>query len=670
MTGLLGLSPVSHRGVSCKHSLLFYRPLSSSCSWGKRKKASSRSLAAPPSPSSISAGLRASGKDSAPTVVSGILGGSVTFPLNISVDTEIEHVIWIGPKNALAFARPKENVTVMVKSYLGRLDITKWNYSLCIRNLTLNDAGSYKAQINQRNFEVTTEEEFTLFVYEQLQEPQVTMKSVKVSENFSCNITLMCSVKGAEKSVLYSWTPRDPHASESNGASILTISRKPCDPDLPYTCTAQNPISQSSSLPVHVGQFCTDPGASRGETMGETVVGVLGEPVTLPLALPACQDTEKVVWLFNTSIISKEREEAAMADPLIKSRDPYKNRVWVSSQDCSLKIGQLKIEDAGPYHAYVCSEASRVTSMTHVTLLIYRRLRKPKITWSLRHSEDGICRISLTCSVEDGGNTVTYTWTPLQKEAVVSQGGSHLNVSWRSSENHPNLTCTASNPVSNSSHQFLSESICSGPERNTKLWIGLFLMVCLLCIGIFSWCIWKQKGQCSIPAFCSSQAEAPADTPETTTGHTLYSVLSQGYEKLDTPLRPARQQPTPTSDSSSDSNITTEEDEDRPEVHKPISGRDEVYDQVTQEGAGHHPAPEGQADYDPVTPYVTEVESVVGENTVYAQVVNLQGKTPVSQKEESSATIYCSIRKPQMVVPPPQQNDLQIPESPTYENFT
>ncbi|XP_063454904.1 T-lymphocyte surface antigen Ly-9 isoform X2 [Pan paniscus] len=524
-------------------------------------------------------GLRASGRDSAPTVVSGILGGSVTLPLNISVDTEIENVIWIGPKNALAFARPKENVTIMVKSYLGRLDITKWSYSLCISNLTLNDAGSYKAQINQRNFEVTTEEEFTLFVYEQLQEPQVTMKSVKVSENFSCNITLMCSVKGAEKSVLYSWTPRDPHASESNGGPILTVSRTPCDPDLPYTCTAQNPVSQRSSLPVHVGQFCTDPGASRGGTTGETVVGVLGEPVTLPLALPACRDTEKVVWLFNTSIISKEREEAATADPLIKSRDPYKNRVWVSSQDCSLKIGQLKIEDAGPYHAYVCSEASSVTSMTHVTLLIYR------------------------------------------------------------------------------------------PERNTKLWIGLFLMVCLLCVGIFSWCIWKRKGRCSVSAFCSSQAEAPADTPEPTAGHTLYSVLSQGYEKLDTPLRPARQQPTPTSDSSSDSNLTTEEDEDRPEVHKPMSGRDEVYDQVTQEGAGHDLAPEGQADYDPITPYVTEVESVVGENTVYAQVFNLQGKTPVSQKEESSATIYCSIRKPQ-VVPPPQQNDLEIPESPTYENFT
>uniref|UniRef100_A0A2I3MNE8 Ig-like domain-containing protein n=1 Tax=Papio anubis TaxID=9555 RepID=A0A2I3MNE8_PAPAN len=387
----------------------------------------------------------------------------------------------------------------------------------------------------------------------------------------------MCSVKGAEKSVLYSWTPRDPHASESNGGSILTISRMPCEPDLPYTCIAQNLVSQSSSHPVHVGQFCTDPGASRGGKTGETVVGILGEPVTLPLALPACRHTEKVVWLFNTSIISKERDEAATADPLIKSRDPYKNRVWVSSQDCSLKISQLKIEDAGPYRAYVCSEASRVTSMTHVTLLIYRE--------------------------EDRKKTISLSFLGL-------------------------IRC----------------------KRQSRL-------------GPCS----KARERWGWHTFIS-----PAQgVPEPTAGHMLYSVLSQEYEKLDTPLRPARQRPRPASDSSSDSNITTEEDADSPEVHKPINGRDEVYDQVTQEGAEHDPAPKGQADYNPITPYVTEVESVVGENTMYAQVFfNLQGKTPVSQMEESSATIYCSIQKPQTVVPPPQQNDLEIPESPTFENFT
>ncbi|XP_011813003.1 PREDICTED: T-lymphocyte surface antigen Ly-9 isoform X4 [Colobus angolensis palliatus] len=129
-------------------------------------------------------GLRASGKDSAPTVVSGILGGSVTLPLNISVDTAIEHVIWIGPKKALAFARPKENVTFMAKSYRGRLNITRGSYSLSISNLTLNDAGSYKAQINQRNFEVTTEEEFTLFIYA----PFIEKVSVHVIEGDHCTL--------------------------------------------------------------------------------------------------------------------------------------------------------------------------------------------------------------------------------------------------------------------------------------------------------------------------------------------------------------------------------------------------------------------------------------------------------------------------------------------------
>jgi lymphocyte antigen 9 len=76
--------------------------------------------------------------------------------------------------------------------------------------------------------------------------------------------------------------------------------------------------------------------------------------------------------------------------------------------------------------------------------------------------EDNICRVNLTCSVEDGGKDVIYIWTYLQKEAVVSQEGSQLNVSWKSGESHPNFTCTASNPVSNSSSQFFSKNICSG----------------------------------------------------------------------------------------------------------------------------------------------------------------------------------------------------------------
>ncbi|XP_065733279.1 T-lymphocyte surface antigen Ly-9 [Phocoena phocoena] len=506
-------------------------------------------------------GLGASEKDSTPPVVKGILGGSVILSLNISVDMEIEHITWSGPQEALALADAKGKIILIDKSYQGRINVTQ-NNSLSINKLTLKDAGSYKAQINQKNSEVTTSEKFTLSIYEQLQEPQVTMKSVNMSENASCNITLVCSVKGSGEDVQYYWTSRDPHASESWGGPSLTISWLPCDPNLPYICRAKNPVSQSSSRPVHAWQFCTDLGASRGRPMGETVAGILGESITLSLALPDSQHIDNVVWMFNTSIISKERGEEATANQLIKFKDPNQSTVWVSSQDYSLKIGQLKMEDAGPYHAYVCSNA-RVASTKHINLNVYR------------------------------------------------------------------------------------------PERRTALWSGLSLMVpfTLLCFGISGWCFWKKKGRCSAPAFSSSQVEAPADTP--------------GYEKVDTFPKTARH----VSDSSSDSNGTTEEDEERTEMHQPANGRDQVCDLVTQEDAGHDSDSEGQAEYYLVTPDDTTPALAIEGETVYTQVfLDFQGQTPVPQKKERSATIYCSIQKPQKVVPAPQQNDLESPEISTYEN--
>nr|XP_015104575.1 T-lymphocyte surface antigen Ly-9 isoform X3 [Vicugna pacos] len=526
-------------------------------------------------------GLGASGKDSAPAVVKGILGGSVTFSLDISADTEIEHITWSGPQGALALAYPRGVTVFMDKSYQGRVNIFTQNNSLSINKLTVKDAGSYQAQINQVNSNVTRNEEFTLHIYEQLQEPQVTVKSMTVSENASCNITLICSVEQAGEDVLYSWTSRDPHASESWVGSTLTISWLPCDPDLSITCTAKNPVSQSSSRPIHTWQFCTDLGASRRGPMGETVAGILGESITLPLALPDSQDVEKVVWMFNTTIISKKRGQEATVNQLIKFKDPDKNTMQISSQDYSLKIGQLKMEDAGPYHAFVCSN-SRIISTEHIILLIYR------------------------------------------------------------------------------------------PQRSTKLWIGFSLLVFIvLCFGISIWYFWKQKRRGSAPDFSSSQAEAPADIPEPTASHTGYIKLSHGYEKLNACTTTARQQPRHISNSCSDSSGTTVEDEEGTEMGQPVNGKDQTCDLLTQKDAEHDSDSEGQEEYNLVTPGDMASALVAEGETVYTQVfLNLTRKTPVPQEEESSATIYCSIQKPRMAGPLPQQNDPESPEIPTYENLT
>ncbi|XP_064138882.1 T-lymphocyte surface antigen Ly-9-like isoform X8 [Loxodonta africana] len=520
-------------------------------------------------------GLRASGEDSVPIEVAGTLEGFVTFPLTIAVDTEIEHVVWTGPQNAIALAHPG-GITILDRSYQSRLNISSKSYSMQLSKLTLRDEGHYRAQINTKNSNSTTEKTFILHVYEQLQEPRVTVEHT-VSESTSCNLTLVCSMERERKSVLYSWTMVGTHASESFEGSTLTISWMPCDPDVAYTCIAKNPVSQISSHPVHVPQFCADPGASRGGTMGETVVGMLGESVTLPLVVLTSQDIEKVVWMFNTSIISKERGEAATAGPLIKSKEPGKDRVQVSSQDYALKISQLKMEDAGPYNAYMCSGARRVMSTKHFTLHVYQ------------------------------------------------------------------------------------------PSRSIKTWIIVLLIIStLLCFGISTWCIWKQKRQCSAPALSDSQGEVPAETSEPTVSHNLFTMLSQGYKKLDPFPKTARQWPRTTSDNSFDSSLTTEEDKERTEMQEVVSGRDAIYDLTIQEDM----ASKGQAEYDLITPSNVVPDPIVEGNTVYTQVFfRSREKAPVLQKKDSSNTVYCSIQKSQLPRPPPQQND-EFPEISTYENFS
>lgn len=93
-------------------------------------------------------------------------------------------------------------------------------------------------------------------------------------------------------------------------------------------------------------------------------------------------------------------------------------------------------------------------------------------------------------------------------------------------------------------------------------------------------------------------------------------MLSQGYEKLDTFPKTARH----ASDSSSDSNGTTEEDEERTGMHQPVNGRDQVCDSVTREDAGLDSDSEGQPEYDQVTPDNMAPALAVEGETVYTQV--------------------------------------------------
>ncbi|XP_012584360.1 PREDICTED: T-lymphocyte surface antigen Ly-9 [Condylura cristata] len=631
----------------------------------------------------------------------GVTGASANFSLNLSAYSEIELVTWSGPYGSFILI-PAEGIPQFTnKSYKRRLNITVTSYSFSLYNLTLKDSGHYEAKINHMDSEDTANAVFTLTVYDPLREPQVILKSVTVSENASCTITLICSVQGEGKDVRYSWAPVGLRVSESSGNSTLTISWMPCDQDMPYTCKAQNPVSQTNSHPVFARQFCTDAVASREGPVVETVEKLLGASFRLPLALPDTQDVERVLWIFNTSIINSTREGITT---VTQSKVPDKNEVWVSNQDHSLNIGHLRMENTGTYHAYVCSRDSRVISMKHVTLLIYRKLKTPRITRGQFITDNGFCKVKLECSLEDSEPDVTYCWTSSVQEGIVHKG-SQFQPSWKLGEDHPTFSCTASNPVSNSSWMFVSEDNCPGPDWILPIVFSLLALFLLCTMAVAGWAvhfifvslvsflyIFVTGSSSLIPAFSLEPPGIPKLCPlrqmhparrrvrgwvwsqpcmrcsRLTTDH-LLSTLPQVHNNRDTPLKASNhQQKNPTS-SSSDSGGTSE-DEERTKIPPPVWGRGEVCVPPASENSARGLAPEVEAQYNLITPSGTDLAPVVNGDTVYAHLFhNSKGMDPILQKKEVSVTIYCSVQRSQMVVPP-SQDDPESSENSTYENFT
>lgn len=81
--------------------------------------------------------------------------------------------------------------------------------------------------------------------------------SSRISGNGHCLVILTCMAESRGGTVTYSWTPLGPRTVVSHGGSVLSVSLRPGDGALNFTCMVKNPVSNSSSLPVLVPPSCT-----------------------------------------------------------------------------------------------------------------------------------------------------------------------------------------------------------------------------------------------------------------------------------------------------------------------------------------------------------------------------------------------------------------------------
>lgn len=123
----------------------------------------------------LSSGPEAAGRHADLLVVNGILGESVTFPLNIQEPQKVKNIGWVSSfASSVAFVKPglqgaPRDIFVIQATYEGRISVIDQNYDLVIRDLRMEDEGTYIANINVENTPTTTKR-YNLHIYRKLWE--------------------------------------------------------------------------------------------------------------------------------------------------------------------------------------------------------------------------------------------------------------------------------------------------------------------------------------------------------------------------------------------------------------------------------------------------------------------------------------------------------------------
>ncbi|XP_068821837.1 SLAM family member 7 isoform X1 [Capricornis sumatraensis] len=202
-----------------------------------------------------------------PKKLVGAIGGSVIFPLNLSVNL-VDSIIWVFNSTTLVTIQPKTAdkkalIIVTQKRNTERVNFPLEGYSLKLSRLKKNDSGVYRVEIHNSTLQDPLTQEYELHVYEYLSKPKVVI-GLQENKNGTCVTNLTCSMEHGEEDVTYSWKSLDQATNESHRGSILPISWRWEKSDMTFICMASNPISSNSSNPIFAQNLCE--GAAGGQT--------------------------------------------------------------------------------------------------------------------------------------------------------------------------------------------------------------------------------------------------------------------------------------------------------------------------------------------------------------------------------------------------------------------
>uniref|UniRef100_A0A673WAD7 SLAM family member 8-like n=1 Tax=Salmo trutta TaxID=8032 RepID=A0A673WAD7_SALTR len=185
--------------------------------------------------------------DVPPKDLYGLKGGSVCLAV-AETPQELQRQSW------------KVNSTIIVvdkkvsPKYQEKVEYNPLNHSLCIKNLSEKDWGTYIATYNKNWEEWTTT--YRLTVQEPISKVEI-QKEIKLFANQSCSVWLLCNVS-VGSNLSYTWERGNETYRDDQQ---IHFSLSPADGDISVTCNASNQFSwNSASTTVKCSNDTTTPG--------------------------------------------------------------------------------------------------------------------------------------------------------------------------------------------------------------------------------------------------------------------------------------------------------------------------------------------------------------------------------------------------------------------------
>ncbi|XP_055520627.1 signaling lymphocytic activation molecule-like isoform X2 [Leucoraja erinacea] len=218
-----------------------------------------------------------------------------------------------------------------------------------------------------------------------------------------------------------------------------------------------------------LGQTAGKPGTRR------LVNGTLGQSVTLPGCISG-ENISILTWDYRSSPTTGKVQLCTKTQ---NSPIQYnKQGIRLNLKDCSLEIQNLTEHDQGLYEMNLRTNQGLHEHVTE--LRIYERVSLPVITISEAFTE-GVCNVSLVCSLEHGTEPV-YTWwsgddkVTADGSHILTDEGRRLALSIPLPNNNSVYNCTVRNPVSEETRSVDLTEPCSpheGVQQQQALHIGL-----------------------------------------------------------------------------------------------------------------------------------------------------------------------------------------------------